>query len=782
MKKFSIIAIGIVLISLACSLTSSALDSFLISGVFRYTVENDEACIVGTVFDLDDDDENDVFLSLEIPSSLGGYPVTTIGEQAFKDYTILSVSFPDTITKLSEGAFYNCEGLFTVDLPNSITYIGDCCFANCIEMISLDLPDYLEKLGCAAFYNTSISEVYIPKSLSETALEYSIVGIGIGSRMGPFSLSRIQTITFEQGIESIPKGLFYGCPFLTEVYIPNSVTTIGSAAFKDCLMLKTITGMENVNKIKALAFADCIELENVSFIQNLETLESGAFLNTLKLKSFTVPKSLVNTEMDYSLVGIGNGYKTGPFRNSGLENISFENELNTIPFGLFDGCDELKILNIPDSITTIKACSFRECTSLETISGMKNVKTIKALAFTDCTNLSTLPFLENLKTLESGAFSKTINLKNFTVPKALNKCTIDYSIVGIGAGYNVGPFDNSGLKNIYFETGVTKIVFGLFSNCINLEVVNIPNTVTTLNECCFKGCTNLKTITGMENVTNIKSLAFTDCTSLCEVPTMKKLKSIGSGAFVNATSLSSFTLSSNITSVSTSYSIVGVGTGTSYPFAKTGVTKLYISSDVTKIPDNLFYSAANIKEVYLYNTIIEIGKNAFNKCSSITDVYFYGTEEEWNAISVKANNDYLLNANIHFCQEHEHMYNTEIIGATCTDEGYTIYICDCGDRYISDKTNALGHNYGIEIIKPTCTINGTATYICYCGDTYTEVIPAIGHNYEEGVCINCGDSKIDDCSCNCHKGGISGLIWKILRFFYKLFKINPVCGCGVSHY
>lgn len=40
----------------------------------------------------------------------------------------------------------------------------------------------------------------------------------------------------------------------------------------------------------------------------------------------------------------------------------------------------------------------------------------------------------------------------------------------------------------------------------------------------------------------------------------------------------------------------------------------------------------------------------------------------------------------------------------------------------------------------------------------------------------------ENCSCNCHKGGFTGFIWKILRFFYKLFGTNKTCACGVSHY
>jgi hypothetical protein len=39
-----------------------------------------------------------------------------------------------------------------------------------------------------------------------------------------------------------------------------------------------------------------------------------------------------------------------------------------------------------------------------------------------------------------------------------------------------------------------------------------------------------------------------------------------------------------------------------------------------------------------------------------------------------------------------------------------------------------------------------------------------------------------DCDHMCHKSGISGFIWKIVKFFWKLFKMNPVCECGAVHY
>lgn len=44
------------------------------------------------------------------------------------------------------------------------------------------------------------------------------------------------------------------------------------------------------------------------------------------------------------------------------------------------------------------------------------------------------------------------------------------------------------------------------------------------------------------------------------------------------------------------------------------------------------------------------------------------------------------------------------------------------------------------------------------------------------------ENPADDCTHMCHKGGFMGFLWKIIRFFQKLFGINPVCACGEAHY
>ena len=85
--------------------------------------------------------------------------------------------------------------------------------------------------------------------------------------------------------------------------------------------------------------------------------------------------------------------------------------------------------------------------------------------------------------------------------------------------------------------------------------------------------------------------------------------------------------------------------------------------------------------------------------------------------------------------------------------------------------------------QPTCTDKGTETATCSrCTHSETKSVAAKGHNYKNNVCTNCGKSKVENCNHLCHKKGFMGFIWKIVRFFWKLFKMNPVCDCGAKHY
>ena len=131
----------------------------------------------------------------------------------------------------------------------------------------------------------------------------------------------------------------------------------------------------------------------------------------------------------------------------------------------------------------------------------------------------------------------------------------------------------------------------------------------------------------------------------------------------------------------------------------------------------------------------------------------------------------------------DHTYTSEVTTQpTHTKEGVKTFICECGDSYTDSIAKIEEHTYSATVTNATCTADGYTTYTCACGDTYKETINSTGHNYDGSKCVNCGDDKSEVCNCNCHKSGISAIIWKIINIFNKLLKKNPVCSCGVNHY
>lgn len=129
----------------------------------------------------------------------------------------------------------------------------------------------------------------------------------------------------------------------------------------------------------------------------------------------------------------------------------------------------------------------------------------------------------------------------------------------------------------------------------------------------------------------------------------------------------------------------------------------------------------------------------------------------------------------------EHTYTSVITKeATHLAEGVKTYTCECNHSYIEAIAKTKEHSYvASDVVAPTCEDKGYTVYVCECGDSYKDnYTSATGHNYDGQTCTKCGEN----CSCNCHKTGFMGFIWKITRFFNKLFKTNKTCACGVAHY
>lgn len=91
-----------------------------------------------------------------IPSKLGGFPVTCIGENAFYQCTdITAISFPQGLKRIGYGAFSMCSGLTNISLPQDMAIIGDAAFSMCTGLKDISIPQGVTNMGAAAFYSCS---------------------------------------------------------------------------------------------------------------------------------------------------------------------------------------------------------------------------------------------------------------------------------------------------------------------------------------------------------------------------------------------------------------------------------------------------------------------------------------------------------------------------------------------------------------------------------------------------------------------------------------------------
>ena len=176
---------------------------------------------------------------------------------------------------------------------------------------------------------------------------------------------------------------------------------------------------------------------------------------------------------------------------------------------------------------------------------------------------------------------------------------------------------------INIPESVTTIDSNAFHGCSKLESINIPNGVTIIEYGTFSECSNLTNINIPESVTIIKGMAFNKCTSLTSINIPESVTTIGMGAFWGC---------KNLTSVNIPESVAEIG-----DFAFSGCSELesiiIIPNNVPKIGQQAFYNCSKLTSIKIPSSVTEIGNSAFGSCSSLKTIYYDGTKEQWNAIT-----------------------------------------------------------------------------------------------------------------------------------------------------
>lgn len=232
---------------------------------------------------------------VNIPSEINGAPVTTIGNAAFRDSSVTSVTIPASVTEIGANAFAGCTNL------TSVTYGGD--WSNltiqsgnpAVEDAAKDAaneqlfnfefipPDNTAVIVTNYKYNGAAADVTIPSRYQGKP----VTTIGHAA----FFNSAVTSVTIPDSVTSISDEAFINCPKLTNISIPNSVTYIGFSAFSSCTSLKSITLPSSLSTIQSYAFYNCGNLKTIRIPVSVTSIGNNAFVDCPSLMTVTYPGS-----------------------------------------------------------------------------------------------------------------------------------------------------------------------------------------------------------------------------------------------------------------------------------------------------------------------------------------------------------------------------------------------------------------------------------------------------------------------------------------------------------
>ena len=181
---------------------------------------------------------------VNIPASLHEIPVREIAGSAFADRADLeSVQISDGIQSIGDFAFVNCSALKSVSLGEGLLSVGASAFEDCVSLSEIEIPKSVVSIGKAAFEGChNLVNVYLADIAAWCAIDFR------SSSASPFYNAEnlylngelVTDLVVPDGVTSIGNYAFYSCDGLTSVSIPSSVISIGNSAFTGCDSLTSV--------------------------------------------------------------------------------------------------------------------------------------------------------------------------------------------------------------------------------------------------------------------------------------------------------------------------------------------------------------------------------------------------------------------------------------------------------------------------------------------------------------------------------------------------------------
>ena len=351
----------------------------------------------GLVFQVDSSDntatlwdiKNTVTGTLVIPSEIQDddgnvYPVTKIAlwrTSGFKNIT--GVEIPDSVTAIVTR--FRFKNLTELTIPGTVkTFTAE--LQNMSNLETITFEEGVETIGANTMFGgcEKLRKVNLPSSLKSFASYAVFTGCSL-----------LTSIEIPDGVTCEDMGsMFKNCASLTEISLPASLgNEISNNEFQGCTSLKSVTIRDGKQpeKIEQSAFSGCTSLETIPELDAVTSLGIGAFKGTTAL---TKPVSLDSLKEIPKYA----------FQDSGITGVTFSGNLTSIGLNAFYQSAIGPDLEIPDSVTELGDHCFDGCSNLKNITIGNQLNKFGQYSFANCGGLENLTIGRNIVEIDDDDF------------------------------------------------------------------------------------------------------------------------------------------------------------------------------------------------------------------------------------------------------------------------------------------------------------------------------------------------------------------------------------------
>lgn len=396
-----------------------------------------------------------VGLSYELIDNGNAYRVKGIGSSADLSIVIPSTYNGKPVTQVGSRAFYDCDEITSIYIPKSVKAIKSSSFSYC----------------------NSLKEIIVDEDNTEyKSLDGNLYGVKDNSLIAYAPAKTGSSFTVPDEIKKIGASAFSDCDNLVEIKIPQTVTEICDDAFSDCDSLVYVNLPEQIKKIGYKVFADCDMITTVNIPYGVETIGRYAFYSCDYLSKVTLPTTVKNIGV-YAFDDCDMLTFT---QKDGLNYLGDEqNPYHAVICPIKKSIERVKI---DDACKLIADNAFYLCSMLTSVDMGKGIELIGKSAFSDCGTIEFIAVGDSVKTIDDRAFYACKSLKEIKLPNGVKE-VCDYTF------YNCEV-----LVEIVFPDSVEYIGESAFYSCNSLKSVTIGNGIKRVEKIAFYFCEGLEKI------------------------------------------------------------------------------------------------------------------------------------------------------------------------------------------------------------------------------------------------------------------------------------------------